>query len=105
MKIDMETISLIALCLSALATVAIAFYAYKAHNLTEELKGRDDNFREQILKMYRGIILASLASASGTPGLDTLGTRIEEFNKAMEGKVEYNRKLGERAEFPKLRIE
>jgi nitric oxide reductase large subunit len=84
----MAAIIIIATCVSATATAAIAFYAIKSHKLADrsyqlaqeiksasELKTKsDDEFRQQVSDLYKAIVISNIL-VSKLPG------KIDYFKK------------------------
>ena len=99
----MTAIIIIAACISAIATTAIAIYAgtsnklaNKNYQLAQEIKKAnelrakvDDEFREQISDLYEAIILSVfIAPEVKTTMGSTLQGRIRIFKQHYKGKTE-----------------
>ncbi len=64
------------LVITAIAMVVVAYYAWQSHNLAEEIKSTnelkarsDDEFRQEIRDLYKGIIISNIGS--GQSDIDT----------------------------------
>ena len=67
---------IIATFASAIATIVIAFYALKTHELNIQMKGldaqrakQDQEHRQELRDLYEGIILATLLSGGCSEGV------------------------------------
>jgi len=99
----MAIISIIAICISAIATTAISIYAGKSHTLADknyqlaqeikkanELRVKvDDEFRQQVSDLYTAMVISNIYSSDS--GLDD---RIHKFEEAYKGKVPIPLKKG-----------
>ena len=61
--------------ISAVATVFIALYVRRSHQLAQEIKrsneqktGRDEEFRQQVSHLYQAIVIATLLSGPSGRG-------------------------------------
>jgi len=87
----MGTITLIAICISALATGVIAWYAIANHKLTSKIQSRDDEFRQQISDLYKAIVISNLM---GSFKLDDLSDGRERLREAIELFAREYQKIG-----------
>ena len=76
----MTAIIVIATCVSAAATIVIAYHTVINHRIVLKIQSRDEEFRH-------AVILSSLISAAGTIDVNTLRRRIDLF-KAGRPEVE-----------------
>ena len=74
----MNTLITISTCVSAIATIAIAYYSYQT-------KKSQDKFQEQLSDLYKGIIIATLQSANTDE--TALPRFITRFNEKYDGKT------------------
>ena len=75
--------------ITALATAAIAFYSFMSYQLTLRIQARDDEFRKDIQKIYKGLVISNLID----PTIEITGEQgeraIQVFNDLYEkGKTE-----------------
>jgi hypothetical protein len=81
----MTAIIAISAIVSAIATVAIAIYAYKSHQMTEAIKTKDEENQKQFSSLLKAIATSTLLSAGGQPSSSEFGRRVKQFNKWNEG--------------------
>jgi len=77
---------------TGIATVFIALYGWKTHQLTLQLKAaedqrskREEEFRQQLSDLYQAITIATLLS--GPSGVGAFPSAIEAFQSKYKGKV------------------
>lgn len=82
----------IASLITAIASVVIAFYAWKNHELAKSFEGldklrekRDQEYRCQVSDLYQGIIIATLMG--GQPSSGVLKESIATFKERYNGKT------------------
>lgn len=64
-----------AICVTAIATVVIAWYAIANHKLASKIQSRDDEFRQQISDLYKAMVISNVISGPYDTHL-----AIEDFN-------------------------
>jgi hypothetical protein len=76
--------------ITSLATIVIAWYAAVSHRLMKTIKGRDDEFRQQLTDLYKAIVISTLLSRvpPGTTRDGLMRNSIPEFNKACYDEAE-----------------
>ena len=62
--------------ISAIATCAIAYYAYENHQLTQKIMSKDKEHKQEISDLYRAIVISALFCAG-----DSSHTKMESFKK------------------------
>ena len=84
----MDCVSLVAICVSAIAMVIVAWYAIKSHKLAVELKSRDVEYRQHVTDLYQALIICNLASIDPeTTGTKGMGGKIDFFKKHYKGET------------------
>ena len=74
-------IMILAIAITAIATGVIAYYAKVNHQLASTIQSRDDEFRQQIRDLYRGIIISNFLDPEHLP-VSTRGAEvIKSFNR------------------------
>jgi archaellum biogenesis protein FlaJ (TadC family) len=79
-----QTLMAIAMLLTSLATVAIAIYAGVNYNFTSKIQSRDEEFKQDLRKLYRGIVISTLIAPSVLEGTAVGEDAIKEFNEVYE---------------------
>jgi hypothetical protein len=76
--------------ITSLATFVIACYAVVSHRLMKTIKGRDDEFRQQLTDLYKAMVISTLLSRvpPGTTRDGLMRNSIHEFNKAYYDEAE-----------------
>jgi len=80
----MENLIIISSAISALATIAIAYYAFRAHNLTKEMRRTQENRDQEVSDLYQAIVIATLLSG---PTASNIGSLTPTFEKLYNGKT------------------
>jgi hypothetical protein len=76
---------IISTCVTAIATVAIAIYAYLSYQLTSEINYRDDKYREQFSQLLKAIATSNLLATGDMPGSTRMMEKTKQFNRWNEG--------------------
>jgi hypothetical protein len=81
----MNEIIVIATCVSALAMVVIAWFAYQSHRLAQKIDQGAGEYREQLEVLFKAIATSSLIGSGGQPSSAEFGRKVTLFNKWNEG--------------------
>jgi hypothetical protein len=83
----MEWITVLSIIATAAATVAIAFYTRKTHNLMEAVKQKDSEHQQEIKDLFQAIVISNILSAGKPQGGQLLDGLFSEFEKRYKGKT------------------
>jgi uncharacterized membrane protein len=77
----MTWIIVLSSCISAIATVAIAIYAFKSHQLAEAVRTKNDDNQRNFNDLLKAIATSTLLSASGQPTSSEFSRKVKQFNE------------------------
>ena len=89
-------ISIGLMAFSTIASIAIAIYAFKSHDLAKEIKKAnelktkgDQEFREQVSDLYQAIVISNLIPIHSGAGADSVQhpSAIDFFKRVYKGKT------------------
>ena len=85
----MELITVLSIIATAAATVAIALYTRKTHNLMEAVRQKDSTHQQEIKDLFQAIVISNLlVSDTASPGSSRIEERINGFKKLYLGSTQ-----------------
>ena len=96
----MNWIIAVSAVISAFATLVIAFYAWKSHQLTQAIQKRDEEYKQQTSDLYQAMVISNLLGPQISSNADENAIRIRFLEKKGPIKIFNELYTGQTSIFP-----